>query len=134
MFCERLSGYMRGSSVVPYLGGGVLVAFDAIQCILSRIDSELGRVVATATNVICQRLRAEAIAGRAEVTHKNPWPMFTMGWTGDAAAASLTIDLVPCQSISLPLCVLPSPTRHPGAVLLPAWRGGMGRGEQLLRT
>lgn len=26
-------------------------------------------------------------------THKKPWPMFTMGWTGEAAAASLTIDL-----------------------------------------
>lgn len=26
-------------------------------------------------------------------THKNPWPIFIIGWTGDAAAASLTIDL-----------------------------------------
>ena len=32
------------------------------------------------------------------LTHKNPWPMLMIGWTGEAAAASFTIVLV--QSVS----------------------------------
>lgn len=31
------------------------------------------------------------------LTYKNPWPMFTMGCLGDAAAASLMIDQTSCR-------------------------------------
>jgi hypothetical protein len=60
--------------------------------------------------------------------------MFTIGWTGEAAAASLTIDLK--YSFSMPLPKLSSNlhTRHPGAVLPPVWRDGMGRVAELWPT
>jgi hypothetical protein len=35
--------------------------------------------------------------------HKNPCPMFTIGWTGEAAAASLTMDLIRnCRLVAFP--------------------------------
>ncbi|KUI73778.1 hypothetical protein VM1G_11930 [Cytospora mali] len=42
---------------------------------------------------------------------KKPWPMFTMGWTGDAAAASLMMDL----EVRRTSCLLPA-TRAAGFI------------------
>lgn len=52
----------------PYLGGGILVAFHAVQCVLCGINGELGRVVTAAPNVQSQRMFSGAIAGSAEMT------------------------------------------------------------------
>lgn len=63
-----------------------------------------------------------------EVTHKNPCPMFTMGCTGEAAAASFTIDLVTFSNSTLPrLFVIAHQTswRCPATRL--AGRNGSGR-------
>lgn len=74
-----------------YLRRGVLVAVHTVQRILRSVKGELRGIIATVRD---QKLAFIHMLTRKDViTHKKPWPMFTMGWTGEAAAASLTIDL-----------------------------------------
>ena len=80
-----------------YLGGGVLVAVDTVKGLLGGIQGELGRVVATAQ--VGSWSETPVILVRRFKTHKKPCPMFTMGWTGEAAAASLTMDLRSGQTL-----------------------------------
>ena len=49
------------------------------------------------------------------MTHKNPCPMFTIGWTGEAAAASFTMDLQFHIRIRSHGILAESHTRHPVA-------------------
>lgn len=72
-----------------YLRRGILVAFHAVQGRFRRIDRKFGRVIAT----VREQSASIPLPVFNSPTHKNPWPIFTMGWTGEAAAASLTIDL-----------------------------------------
>lgn len=81
-----------------YLCGRVLVALHSVQSILRSVNREFRRVIAAANRDQFQYLSIEPSARTDPtpahaITHKNPWPMFTIGWTGEAAAASLTIDL-----------------------------------------
>lgn len=62
---------------IVYLGGGILVAFHAVQRLLRSINGELRRVVATVQKYLCHYWSLLAFLN--VVTHKNPWPIFTMG-------------------------------------------------------
>lgn len=95
-----------------YLGGGVLVAVDTVKGLLGGIQGELGRVIATAR--VETWSETPVILVRRFKTHKKPCPMFTMGWTGEAAAASLTMDLRSGQTMrGREVRVCAHRTRHP---------------------
>lgn len=68
-----------------------MIAFDSIERTLGCVEDELGRVVSTA-RILDQHLVCPNIL----LTYKNPCPIFTIGCTGLAAAASLTIDHTSC--------------------------------------
>ena len=108
-FCLRIQGSSEEWTVRlcngllqprPPLRRGVLVTLDSIQSAFRRVDDELWRIVAASThNRISPSLEKSCTpceVGLFVRTHKNPWPMLTMGWTGLAAAASLTILHTSC--------------------------------------
>ena len=74
-------------------GGGVLIAVHLIESVFGGVDDERRRIVAAGA-----RLQQQDVHHDGCSSYKKPWPMLTIGCTGEAAAAALTMDLASVSS------------------------------------
>lgn len=75
-----------------YLCRRILITINLVKRFLGSIECEFRWVVAT-KSYKTQTLTLYHRIGERRESYKNPCPMFTIGCTGEAAAASLTMDL-----------------------------------------